>query len=104
MPEDYEQAVLQPFCEAVIQQLSRSLQFFFSSSEYTSLDCIVLCGGVASIGGLGELAEERLSTPVIVANPFAGMTVGPRVDAQALAQDAPAMMVACGLAMRGVGR
>ena len=57
---------------------------------------------MASISGLGELAEERLLTPVIIANPFADMTVGPRVDAQALVRDAPAMMVACGLAMRGV--
>jgi type IV pilus assembly protein PilM len=103
LPEDYEQAVLQPFCEAVVQQISRSLQFFFSSSEVASLDCIVLCGGVASINGLGQLAEERLSTPVIVADPFSGMTVAPRVNAQALAKEAPAMMVACGLAMRGAG-
>ncbi len=104
LPEDYEREVLQPFREAVVQQVSRSLQFFFSSSEYTSLDCIVLCGGVAVIDGLGELAEERLSTRVVIANPFAGMTVGPRIDPMALAEDAPAMMVACGLAMRGTGR
>ena len=103
LPEDYEREVLQPFCEALVQQVSRSLQFFLSSSEHASLDCIVLCGGVASISGLGELAEERLLTPVIIANPFADMTIGPRVDAQALARDAPAMMLACGLAMRGVG-
>ena len=103
LPEDYEQEVLQPFREALVQQVSRSLQFFLSSSEHASLDCIVLCGDVASISGLGELAQERLLTPVIIANPFADMTVGPRVDAQALARDAPAMMLACGLAMRGVG-
>ena len=103
LPEDYEQEVLQPFREALVQQVSRSLQFFLSSSEHASLDCIVLCGDVASISGLGALAEERLLTPVIIANPFADMTVGPRVDAQALVRDAPAMMLACGLAMRGVG-
>ena len=103
LPEDYEQEVLQPFREALVQQVSRSLQFFVSSSEHASLDCIVLCGDVASISGLGELAQERLLTPVIIANPFADMTVGPRVDAQALVRDAPAMMLACGLAMRGVG-
>ena len=103
LPEDYEQEVLQPFREALVQQVSRSLQFFLSSSEHASIDCIVLCGDVASISGLGELAEERLLTPVIIANPFADMTVGPRVDAQALVRDAPAMMLACGLAMRGVG-
>ena len=103
LPEDYEQEVLQPFREALVQQVSRSLQFFLSSSEHASLDCIVLCGDVASISGLGELAQERLLTPVIIANPCADMTVGPRVDAQALVRDAPAMMLACGLAMRGVG-
>lgn len=100
LPEDYESEVLEPFREAVVQQVSRSLQFFFSSSEYTELDCIVLCGGVAAIAGLAEIIEERLSTPSIVANPFADMSVGSRVNAQALAKDAPAMMVACGLAMR----
>ena len=100
LPEDYESEVLEPFREAVVQQVSRSLQFFLSSSEYTELDCIVLCGGVAAIAGLAEIIEERLSTPTIVANPFADMSVGSRVNAQALAKDAPAMMVACGLAMR----
>ena len=100
LPEDYESEVLEPFREAVVQQVSRSLQFFFSSSEYTELDCIVLCGGVAAIAGLAEIIEERLSTPTIVANPFADMSVASRVNAQALAKDAPAMMVACGLAMR----
>lgn len=102
LPEDYEREVLEPFREAVVQQVSRSLQFFFSSSEFTQLDCIVLCGGVAAIAGLAEIIEERLSTPTIVANPFADMSVGSRVNAQAMAKDAPAMMVACGLAMRSV--
>jgi len=102
LPDDYEREVLEPFREAVVQQVSRSLQFFFSSSEYTELDCVVLCGGVAAIGGLAEIIEERLNTPTIVANPFADMSVGSRVNAQALAKDAPAMMVACGLAMRSV--
>ena len=49
------------------------------------------------------LVAERLNTVTIVANPFAGMSVGPRVNAKALAKDAPAMMVACGLAMRSAG-
>ena len=102
LPEGYEREVLEPFREAVVQQVSRSLQFFFSSSEYTQLDAIVLCGGVSAIEGLSNLIEERLNTPTIVANPFADMSVGPRVNAQALAKDAPAMMVACGLAMRSV--
>jgi type IV pilus assembly protein PilM len=100
LPEDYERDVLGPFCDATVQQISRSLQLFFSSSEHASLDQIVLCGGVASIHGLSTLVEERLSIPTVVADPFANMSISPTVDAQALREDAPALMVACGLAMR----
>ena len=50
--------------------------------------------------GLIGLVEERLATPTQMANPFAEMTVSPRVNAVALNSDAPAMMIACGLAMR----
>jgi type IV pilus assembly protein PilM len=35
-----------------------------------------------------------------VANPLAQMTLGPRVQASALAQDAPSLMIAAGLALR----
>ena len=100
VPNDFEEAVLAPFLDAVESQISRSLQFFFSSSEYAELDYIVLCGGVAVMEGLAERISKRVSTPTIIANPFASMSVASRVNAQALARDAPAMMVACGLAMR----
>jgi len=35
-----------------------------------------------------------------VVNPLARMSLSPRVQAQALAQDAPALMIAVGLALR----
>ena len=38
--------------------------------------------------------------PTAIANPLAHMTLGPRVQAPALAQDAPALMIAAGLALR----
>jgi len=100
LPEDYEAEVLAPFQEAVIQQVSRSLQFFFSSSQYDAVDHILLAGGVAAMVGLAPLVEETLATPTTVANPFVAMDVSPNVDAVALANDAPAMMIACGLALR----
>jgi len=60
----------------------------------------VLAGGSASIQGADELIEAKLGTPTTVANPFANMSLAPSVKAQALANDAPAMMIACGLALR----
>ncbi len=100
LPDDYEEEVLQPFKEAVLQQVTRSLQFFFSSSQYDDVDYIVLAGGTASIDGLPDLIENKLGTPTIIANPFVDMSLSSRVDADALSNDAPALMISCGLAMR----
>jgi type IV pilus assembly protein PilM len=100
LPETYEVEVLEPFKEATVQQISRLLQFFYAGSEFNRVDQVVLAGGCASILGLSEMVEEQLGVPTQVANPLAQMTLGPRVQAHALAQDAPALMIATGLALR----
>ncbi|AZZ94400.1 type IV pilus assembly protein PilM [Hahella sp. KA22] len=100
LPDDYEQEVLHPFKEAVVQQVARSLQFFFSSTQFNEVDYIILAGGTASIPGIAELVQERVGTTTLVANPFADMTVSSKVNASALSNDAPSLMIACGLAMR----
>ena len=100
LPDDYEPEVLEPFKDSVVQQVTRSLQFFFSSSQFNDVDHIVLAGGVASMSGLADLIEEKLGTPASVANPFANMSVSSRVNSAALANDAPALMIATGLALR----
>ena len=64
------------------------------------MDYILLAGGSASIQGIGDLIQEKLATPTLTANPFANMALSSRVNVQALRNDAPAMMIACGLAMR----
>ncbi len=100
LPDDYEAEVLQPFREAAVQQITRSLQFFYSSSQYNSVDYVVMAGGSASVDGLDQLVRERTDTPTVVANPFVGMSISPKVNTTALSNDAPSLMIACGLAMR----
>ncbi len=100
LPESYEIEVLDPFKEAMVQQVSRLLQFFYAGSEFNRVDHVVLAGGCASIPGIAEMVEEQLGVTTVGANPLAQMTLGPRVQAHALAQDAPALMIACGLALR----
>ena len=100
LPENYVPEVLEPFKEAMAQQASRSLQFFFSSSPYNSVDHIVLAGGSASIPGVDELIQEKLGVETTIANPFASMSLSSRVKPQTLSNDAPALMIACGLALR----
>ena len=99
LPDDYEREVLGPFKEAVVQQVARSLQFFFSSSQYNEVDCVVLAGGVASTPDIAELVQEKVGIQTLIANPFAEMTLGTKVNASALSNDAPSLMIACGLAM-----
>lgn len=100
LPDDYESEVLDPFRDSVVQQVSRSLQFFYSSSQYNDVDYIVLAGGTSSIIGLDQLTQEKLGISTIVANPFVNMTLSQKVNASLLNNDAPSLMIACGLAMR----
>ena len=100
LPDNYASEVLEPFKEAMAQQVSRSLQFFFSSSQHNTVDHLVLAGGCAAIPGADELIEISVGIKTSIANPFASMTLAPRVNAQALSDDAPALMIACGLALR----
>ena len=100
LPDDYETEVLNPFKETVVQQVSRSLQFFYAAGQYSSVDYILLAGGTSSIVDLALLVQQKIGTPTLVANPFANMTMSNKVNAGALASDAPALMMACGLAMR----
>ena len=102
LPDNYGPEVLEPFKEAMAQQVSRSLQFFFSSSQHNAIDHIVLAGGCATIQGADELIAERVGIPTTIANPFSSMTLSPKVNAQALSDDASALMIACGLALRGL--
>lgn len=100
LPDSYVTEVLEPFKNAMVQQIGRSLQFFLSSSSHREVGALVLAGGCASISGIARAVEQKLGLPAVVANPFAQMSLAPRVNAQELRLDAPAMMIACGLAMR----
>ncbi|MFT7457439.1 MAG: type IV pilus assembly protein PilM, partial [Planctomycetota bacterium] len=77
-------------------------QFFYSSSSITNIDHLILAGGCSSTEGIAELVESKIGIPTIIANPFANMSLASKVPAQILANDAPALMISCGLALRGV--
>ena len=100
LPGDFAESVLQPFNEEVAGHLSRLLRFFYSSTHYTDVDRILLIGGAASAPGLLDALQNALQAPTAVADPFAGMSVSPLIDADTLAADAPALALCCGLAMR----
>jgi type IV pilus assembly protein PilM len=100
LPEEYDSELLQPFVEKMGLEIARALHFFFSSTAYNHVSHIVLSGGCAAIPGADAAITRRTQVPVTIANPFALMEVSPKIRAHSLAQDAPSLMVACGLALR----
>ncbi len=100
LPEGYDNELLAPFMESLALEVSRALQFFFTSTQYNSVDHIVLAGGCAVIPGIDEVVATRTQVSTLVANPFASMVLSDRVRAKSLLADASALMVACGLALR----
>jgi len=100
LPDNYIPEVLEPFKETISQQVSRFLQFFYTSGQHNTVDLIALAGGCASIPGIDELVESHLDTATVIANPFSRMTLSSKVNPQALSNDATSLMIACGLAMR----
>jgi type IV pilus assembly protein PilM len=100
LPDNYQTDVLRPFMEATCQEIMRALQFFYSSSPFNSVDQLLLAGGCAQIAGIDELVAARIGVPTMVANPFASMSLASRINPQLLANDAPSLMICCGLALR----
>ena len=100
LPEEYETEVLQPFVDKMGLEIARALHFFFSSTPYNQVNRIVLAGGCAAIPGADAAITRRTQVPTVIANPFSAMDVSPRIKVKSLTQDAPSLMVACGLALR----
>ncbi len=101
LPDDYESELLIPFKNGMAQQVGRALQVFYSSGHYDHIDHLIMAGGSSSITGIARMIQEREGVPTSVANPFYNMSIAPTVKAQVLSNDSPALMIACGLALRG---
>ncbi len=99
LPDNYQAEVLQPFVQSLAMEIARAVQLFTNSTQF-AIDHLVLAGGCASIPGVGDAVAARTQINTITANPFSGMVLAKHINAEQLAADAPALMIACGLAMR----
>ena len=98
-PGDFVTAVQEPFAEMLQQEISRALQFFYSSSSYSNIDSIVLCGACCSLEGLAGDLEVKVRAKVSVMDPIANATV--QTNREGIKGLAPSLSVAYGLALRG---
>lgn len=99
-PGDFITSVQEPFVEMLRQEISRALQFFYSSSSYSNIDSVVLSGACCALDGLAEDLEMKLRTKVSVLDPIVGASVRSRRDQ--IVSVAPSLSVAYGLSLRGL--
>lgn len=104
LPEGYEQDMLGPFLENAALEVTRAIQFFFTSTPYTHIHQIFMAGGCAVIPGLVEMVAERTKISTSVVSPFKGMQLATNVREKQLRSEAPSYLIACGLAMRRFDR
>lgn len=100
LPDNYESDILAPFRENVAAEIARAIQFFFTSTQYGEISYVALSGGCAPLAGLDDAVATRTQVSTFIANPFAQMDLSSRIKNRQLQADAPALMIACGLAMR----
>ena len=103
LPDNYGADLLAPFLESAAMEVTRAIQFFYTSTPYTRVDQLFLAGGCAVIPGLLELVASRTRVASAIISPFKGMQLGAAVREAQLRAEAPAYLVACGLALRRFG-
>ena len=101
LPADYASSLLQPFVDNAATTIARSLQFFFTSTQYNRVDQIMLAGGCAVLPGMVDAVVSKTQMPATLAQPTRGMALNPRIRERQLQLDAPMLTVAFGLALRG---
>lgn len=100
-PKNYKEELVPAFIEQGAMSINRALQYFHSSTPYSSVDHVFLGGGSAVVEGLVPAVTESIQSSVILMDPFLGMEIGKGVDTKKLKANAPALVLASGLAMWG---
>ncbi len=102
LAKSFKNEVLKPFVKTLMQEILRTLQFFYSSSTHNRVDQLLITGGCAQIGNIDNFIQKRIEIPTAVLNPFAATRLGSRVDRDRFRRDIPSLGVAAGLALRGL--
>ena len=100
-PEDFEEEVLEPFQLNIVHQISRALQFYASSNEYSNISTIYLSGGAAALKGLAPMVQQELGMTTRIVDPLQGLDLAQNIPVAAIKHNANNLMVAMGLALRG---
>ncbi len=101
---DDSQRVINTVSAELASEITRSFDFFRTTSAHENIDKIFISGGCAMLNGLAPFLSDKLGIGVELANPFKNIKINPKdFDPEYIQHTAPIAGVAVGLAMRRVG-
>jgi type IV pilus assembly protein PilM len=87
----------------IFTEVSRSLDYFRSSTHQADVKEVILSGGCALIRDFPRLLSEKIGIGVSLAEPFKNILIPKRFDSSYIQEIAPVAAVAVGLAVRRPG-
>jgi len=96
--------ILNSVSEDFAGELRKTLDFFTATSGADRVDEIVLAGGGSGVLNLDAILRDKFGIPVSIMDPFRKITVDESAfNPEELAEIAPSMAIAVGLAIRKLG-
>jgi len=97
-------AVVGEHVHGLVEEISRTLDFYMTQSHEKAIQGIYLCGGASRVEGLVESLEAKMPSPVMALNPVQNIAgSGRKMNAQAIREIAFLGAVAIGLSLRVAG-
>ena len=104
LPANWLTDTLPIFTANLQQQINRALQMYMSTMHAERPEKIVLSGAGAVLPTLADTLQQDLGLDVEVFNPFRDIKISDKLNPEAVEQVAPLLVIATGLASRGMSK
>jgi type IV pilus assembly protein PilM len=101
-PEDAN-AVIETASEEILSEISRSFDYYRSTTVHEDIAEVILSGGCGLIKNFASMIAERSGIEIKIAEPFRNIRIPKKFDVAYIEEIAPMMAVAVGLALRNQG-
>lgn len=95
------EAVTEALDGVMAAQVARAMQLYSASHGQAGIDQILLAGDISLLGDLEQRLSGLSGQHTRVVDPFSGISINENICDQYLEAHAPALLTACGLAMKG---
>lgn len=96
--------ILSPVVGDLLNEVKRSLEFYYSqSTKEKTVSRVILSGGSANLGNLDSFFSAALKCPVEINNPFSNIDLSRISNTSMLEEAGPLFTIASGLAVRQRG-